>query len=53
MDILESTSQVAPIELLRDKNRVGFSCSVETRLGDNPRCKYTSTLSVTGDLQMH
>lgn len=49
MDILEPTSQSTPTNLLRDKDRLQFNCSVETGQGDNPRSGYTCpTLSVTG-----
>lgn len=43
MDILESASQLTPIDLLRGKDRPQFSCSVETGQGDNPRPEYPST----------
>lgn len=49
MDMLESTSQSTPTNLLRDKDRMQFSYSVETGQGDNPRSEHTfPTLSVTG-----
>ena len=49
MDLLESTSLLTPIDLLRDKDRLQFSCSVETGHGDNPSPEHTfPTFSVTG-----
>lgn len=49
MDILESLSQLTPIDHRSNKDKLHFSCSVEAGLGDNSTPKYTfPRLSDTG-----